>query len=167
MTLTLPLPDAPHPFSGAIFSEDRTYRYALTRRWGHGAPLVVIGLNPSTADELADDPTIRRCIGFARREGCCGLVMLNAFALRATDPRVMLAHPEPVGPSNDEIIRRHTVGVELVVFAWGAHGGHRGRDRELQRLVPNGLCFGATKDGHPKHPLYLKSDTPLVRWTGR
>jgi len=87
--------------SGATFSTDRVYRYALWRVWDAALPsFVVIGLNPSTADETENDPTIRRCIGFAKREGCGGLVMLNLFAVRATDPRVMMAHPEPIGPDN-------------------------------------------------------------------
>lgn len=148
---------------GARLSPDYRYRYTLWRRWNSRlVDLVVIGLNPSTADATLDDPTIRRCIGFAKRERCGGLFMLNLFALRATDPRAMRASADPVGPDNDEAIRRFTAGQHVVVAAWGAHGGHRGRDAQVRAMVPNLKCFGVTKDGHPKHPLYLKADTPLV-----
>jgi hypothetical protein len=158
--------------SGARFSDDRRYRYVLWRAWkawSDARALVVIGLNPSTADERIDDPTIRRCLGFARREGCGQLVMLNLFALRATDPRVMQADAEPVGPRNDATIRCWA-GIDaiaggprpLVVAAWGVHGAHRDRALTVRLLTPRLWCFGVTKDGHPRHPLYLRGDAPLV-----
>lgn len=148
---------------GAMFSDDRVYRYSLWRRWDRALPtFVVIGLNPSTADEATDDQTIRRCISFAKREGCGKLVMLNLFALRATDPRVMLAHPAPIGEINDAVIRAHVVRGGIFVAAWGAHGGHRGRDQAVLSLVPSLRCFGRTLAGHPRHPLYLRGDSPLV-----
>lgn len=150
--------------TGATFSPCRTYRYDLTRTWDRGRPpMVVIGLNPSTADETADDPTIRRCVGFARSWACGGLVMLNLFAVRATDPRVMLAHAAPVGPENDAAIRRHTgrEGV-LVLCAWGAHGTHQGRGAEvladLLRARRWPYALGTTAGGQPRHPLYLRAD---------
>lgn len=149
--------------SGARFSPDYRYRYTLWRRWDSRlSDLVVIGLNPSTADAMQDDPTIRRCIGFAKRERCGGLFMLNLFALRATDPKVMLASSAPVGPGNDDVIRKFALDRHIVVAAWGAHGGHRGRDAQVRAMVSNLKCFGVTKDGHPKHPLYLKADTPII-----
>lgn len=152
---------------GATFSPDQRYRYELWREWGEwlgtGGTFVVIGLNPSTADERNDDPTIRRCIAFAKREGCGRLVMLNLFALRATNPKVMLQHADPVGPQNDDFYHPFTTSPNcIVVAAWGAHGAHRGRGAEVAARIPNLLCFGHTKDGHPKHPLYLRGDTPLV-----
>jgi hypothetical protein len=156
---------------GAHFSPDRLYRYALWRDWSSWSnmrTLVVIGLNPSTADENDDDPTIRRCIGFAKREQCGRLVMLNLFALRATDPRVMKAHPEPIGPDNDAVIRHWTRDEydwsSIVVAAWGVHGAHMDRAMAARLLTPQLYCFGVTKDGHPRHPLYLRADTPLVRY---
>jgi hypothetical protein len=151
------------PHQDAVFSPDRMYRYVLSRRWAEGPrALIVIGLNPSTADEREDDPTIRRCIGFAKREGCSGLIMLNLFALRATDPMVMRAHPEPVGELNDQWIRDlATREAHVVVAAWGVHGEHRGRGAEVAAKIPNLLCFGRTKGGHPRHPLYLRADTAL------
>lgn len=149
---------------GARFSPDYVYRYTLWRMWSNrGRWLVVIGLNPSTADATNDDPTIRRCVGFAKREGLDGLFMLNLFALRATDPRVMMAHPEPVGANNDTAIREYARSDRgIVVAAWGVHGLHHGRAKAVCRMIPGLKCFGVTRDGSPKHPLYLRSDTPII-----
>lgn len=161
--------------SSASFSDDRRYRYTLTRRWGTGKSLVVIGLNPSTADERMDDPTIRRCIGFAKREGLDALVMLNLFAFRATAPAAMKAEPCPVAHpddrhANDRAIVFAAVDAGRIVAAWGVHGAHLGRDGEVRRnlLAPREhrlFALGFTRDGHPRHPLYLRSDTPLVEWS--
>src|ERR1700730_233565 len=158
---------------GAVFSLDRLYRYVLTRRWDSGRrQLVVIGLNPSTADENVDDPTIRRCIGFARAQRCDALVMLNLFAFRATNPMDMKdsygAGIDIVGDANDGTIRTYAWGDEvIVVAAWGAHGGFLGRDKEVRALgLPHLNCWGVTKDGHPRHPLYLRADTPLSSFDG-
>ena len=85
----------------------RVYRYLLTRRWGTVPAMVWIMLNPSTADAFAEDPTIRRCLIFAHREGCGGLTVVNLFALRSTDPKALTRHPDPVGPANDTFIRGH------------------------------------------------------------
>lgn len=148
--------------SGAELSADGIYRYVLWRRWGPGERrLVVIGLNPSTADATVDDPTIRRCVGFAKREGCDQLVMLNLFALRSPHPIVMLNHHEPVGAGNDAAIRRYACGEGVVVAAWGVCGTHHGRDQAVMAIVPGLRCFGVSKGGHPRHPLYLRADTPL------
>ena len=112
----------------AVFSEfpvGATYRYALERRWDHMRPyLVMVMLNPSTADAVRDDPTIRRCVGFAKKARAGGLLVLNLFAYRATDPRELREAADPVGPENDEIIKRHLDGMSLyegtkVVAAWG------------------------------------------------
>ncbi len=150
--------------SGAVFSEGRVYRYALWRCWNRERPLVVIGLNPSTADEVRDDPTIRRCKDFAIRERCGGIVILNLFAVRATLPGDMEAHPEPVGPDNDEALAFYGGLGKLVVAAWGVHGVHRGRSAEVARLLSPLHCFGRTNDGDPRHPLYLPRDAPISPW---
>jgi hypothetical protein len=125
-----------------------------------------IGLNPSTADETEDDPTIRRCIGFAKRWGFDGMCMLNLFALRATDPNEMKRHPDPVGPDNDECLRRGVHLFSKTVACWGVHGSHRNRHYGILGLF--GLAqlwhLGLTQAKQPKHPLYLRSDTNLVRW---
>lgn len=153
---------------GAVFSLDRMYRYVLTRRWEEGRrQLVVIGLNPSTADETVDDPTIRRCVGFAKRNRRSALVMLNLFALRATNPQDLYDSHEAgidiVGPGNDDAIRTYAWGDDvIVVAAWGAHGGFLNRDRAVRALgLPHLNCWGRTKAGHPRHPLYLRADTPM------
>jgi len=151
--------------TGARISLDRVYRYHLWRTWDDDAPrFVVIGLNPSTADETVDDPTIRRCIGFARREGCGGLDMVNLFAFRATDPASMKAASDPIGDANDAVIAAviTTRASDRIVAAWGVHGAFLGRGAAVARTCPTLRCFGVTKDGHPKHPLYLSSSTPLV-----
>jgi len=140
---------------GATLSGDRVYRYALTRQWGDGERVAFIGLNPSTADATTDDPTIRRCIGFARDWGYDGLVMLNLFAFRATDPAVMMAAADPVGPENDATIMEYVDSTAVIVAAWGAHGDYRKRGASVRAMIPDLRCLKLTKNGHPGHPLYL------------
>jgi hypothetical protein len=162
--------------SGATFSPCRTWRYCLWRRWrDHGIfdiddtrlgddnqdVCAFIGLNPSTADELEDDPTIRRCIGFAKSWGFGGIAMLNLFAFRATDPKDMKAARDPVGPWNDDALRRVTRVCRSTICCWGAHGSFRFRDSHVKALLfrKSTYCLGRTNDGQPKHPLYLKATT--------
>lgn len=156
--------------SGAAFSECDRYRWALWRRWEPTGALMVIGLNPSTADEHANDPTIRRCIRFAADLGYGSLWMLNLFAFRATDPRVMKREADPVGRMNDETLVTYAMRAGLVLAAWGTHGGHKARDLDvLELLYANGIkvhCLGETKHGHPRHPLYLRSDTKPAEFLG-
>jgi hypothetical protein len=159
--------------SGALFSGDRVHRYVLWRKIGDGdRPFIVIGLNPSTADETKDDPTIRRCMQFGRREGCGRFIMLNLFAYRATDPDDMKSVHDPVGPCNDTAIIAHCtptyVYKPLVMAAWGVHGGYRMRHSVMvARLLDEQIAvhvLGFTTEGYPKHPLYVRADTPLMRW---
>jgi len=118
-----------------------------------------IGLNPSTADETQDDPTIRRCIGFAKAWGFSALCMTNLFAYRATDPAVMKAEQFPIGgDENDLALRSLSESAGIVIAAWGVHGTHMERDAAVKKLVPNLQCLGTTKEGHPRHPLYLRKD---------
>lgn len=150
--------------NGALFSPCRTYRYVLQREWGYtGVNAVFIGLNPSTADETKDDPTIRRCIGYAKAWHCDGLIMLNLFAFRATDPNVMRAAADPVGPDNDKWLKR-LCGFTAVA-AWGTHGTYRNRENEVRALLPNLHCLKLTKDGHPAHPLYLPKTLKPIAWS--
>lgn len=152
---------------GAELSHDRVYRYTLWRIWDSNKPFVLfIGLNPSTADEYKDDQTIRRCLGFAKKWGYGGLYMANLFAFRATDPVEMKAHKAPVGPGNDEVLIRLSEQAGLVVCAWGAHGSHLSRNNDVYNLLNkyNLMCLDVTKHGHPRHPLYIKSDTELKRY---
>lgn len=152
-------------FSGAVFSPDQKYRYVLWREWSEEKRrLVVIGLNPSTADATKNDPTVTRCINFAKREGCGGLIMLNLFAFRATDPNVMFAASDPIGPENDKYIQAHVfTNHRVVLAAWGASGGYRQRDQNVCELLhgANLWCLGHTKEGDPRHPLYIKADREL------
>lgn len=156
-------------FSGAVFSPDQKYRYVLWREWSaEKRRLVVIGLNPSTADATKNDPTITRCISFAKREGCGGLIMLNLFAFRATDPNEMIAAAEPIGPENDTYIRAHVFAHHRIVLAaWGVSGGYRQRDKQVCELLAsaNLWCLGHTKEGDPRHPLYIRADQPLLPFT--
>jgi len=152
----------------------RVYRYALARTWGVGPAsneraATFVMLNPSTADGRTDDPTIRRCVRFAQREGLGGIVVVNAYALRTTDPAGLVGHSDPVGPDNDQVIAavlcERTPGP--VIVAWGADKTMRGSARPeqvIKLLRANGVepqCLGTTIDGYPRHPLFLKHDTPL------
>lgn len=156
--------------ASAVFdSRARTYRYLLTRIWDPSTPPVVfLMLNPSTADALEDDATIRRLAGpkgFARTMGAGGLVVVNLFALCSTDPRVLLHHTDPVGPLNDAFIRRATAGASTVVAAWGAAGVQHGRGGHVTAtLLDRSValhCLGTTSTGQPRHPLYLPGDAVL------
>lgn len=144
----------------------------LYRSWSDLATVakgraMFIGLNPSTADEHQDDPTIRRCIGFAKTWGYDSLVMLNLFAWRATDPIDMLQAPDPVGPENDWHLMNAAADADVIIAAWGTHGAHLGRDHVVRhmRWVGHRLhVLRLTKDGHPAHPLYLPAKLQPVRW---
>jgi hypothetical protein len=162
-------------YQNASFSPERVYRYTLTRIWRQpreqgeafaGARYVAfIGLNPSTADETTDDPTVRRCIRFAQRWGLDAMVMLNLFAFRSVSPGVLKAHGAPVGLQNDAHIVNWCRGVELIVPCWGVHGVYLDRDREVQVLLEPFMdkvrVLGQTKAGFPRHPLYLAGETEL------
>lgn len=163
--------------SSAVLSDDRVYRYVLRRIWDADvAPLLVVGMNPSTADEFADDPTIRRCVGFARSWGYGGLLMGNLFAWRSTDPMGLPSlngHDgrSPVGEHgpwdhgsrrpnvNDEWLERMSAQAALTLAAWGAikmpHGWEH-RPEDVKVLLAPMHTLGLTKEGHPRHPLYAK-----------
>lgn len=142
-----------------VFSECRQYRYTLWREW-HQAPagyVLFICLNPSTADETHDDPTVRRCVDFARRWGYGRLCVANLFAYRATHPQRLREVQFPVGRDNDGWLKHLSAKADTVVAAWGVHGTLAGRDREVVKLVGKQLfCLGVTKGGQPRHPLYLR-----------
>lgn len=146
------------------FSADKRYRYTLWRETGEQGESYVqfIGLNPSTADETINDPTVRRCMGFAHDWGFRWMVMTNVFAYRATDPRDMKKQVHPFGPDNARWIHETAQSADLVIAAWGVHGTWEGGDGHVRALVSNLKCLGKTKDGHPKHPLYLRRDSQLI-----
>jgi hypothetical protein len=153
----------------AYISDDGVYRYNLVRDKGdeNSQAILFIMLNPSVADAVFDDPTIRRCLGFADRLACDYMEVVNLFAFRATDPKDMKSAEDPVGPDNDTVIREALEDADVVICAWGAHGGYRKRDAVVLDIVremghvPNSLG-DLTKGGQPRHPLYLKGDTPLM-----
>lgn len=138
---------------------------------GFPKPCVFIMLNPSTADGETDDPTIRRCVRFASDLGFDRLEVVNLFAYRATDPQAILAlthDADPVGVENEEAFRGAAQDAGLLIAAWGVHGTHLGQDEtamgwlmELANKLPL-HCLGMTKDGHPKHPLYLPATSKPV-----
>jgi len=128
-----------------------------------------VGLNPSTADEQGDDPTVRRCIGFARKWNFGGLILVNLFAYRSTDPACLLETDDPIGPANDSHILGSARISGRVILAWGTRGTFLDRDQHVLSLLPGARCLGTTKDGHPRHPLYLPGNTmarPFCRALG-
>lgn len=139
----------------ATFSVCGLYRYSLTRQWGDGRCLLVIGLNPSTADDQIDDPTIRRCIGFAKSWGFSKLVMANLFAYRSTDPTGLEAIRDPIGPRNDSYLKRLSGQSDLALVAWGVRGSFMDRNEAVLAWLPEPHCLGRTKAGCPRHPLYV------------
>jgi len=152
---------------GATLSPCRKYRYMLWREWDPDKDTCVfIGLNPSTADESDDDPTIRRCIRFARDWGFGRLMMVNLFAIRATDPSVMKTSKEPIGSENDSYLISECGKASLVVAAWGNNGSHMGRSKEVTSML-SGIeikCFKMTAKNQPVHPLYQAADATLIKY---
>jgi hypothetical protein len=143
------------------------YRYVLYREWDVTLPaMAIIGLNPSSADEQHDDRTVRRCIDFAKREGCGALAMLNIFAYRATNPAELASCPDPVGRDNDHYIRSECENAMWIIVAWGTHGKLLGRGAQVVKLLRGRklLCFGINQDGSPKHPLYLSNNAKIIEF---
>lgn len=152
----------------ALYSECERYRYLLEIIWRADLPLVqFVGLNPSTATHAIDDPTLRRCKGFARDWGCGGVLMTNAAALRETDPSMMLAHPDPIGAENSAgWIASHPA--ERVICCWGANGSHRRLAEQVRAihevLGARAYALKLTSAGQPGHPLYLRGGTEPQPW---
>jgi Uncharacterized protein conserved in bacteria len=149
--------DAP---STAVYSPCEAYRYTLTRTWDPaGRKVLFVMLNPSTATEVQNDPTVERCERRARALGFGSFRVCNIFAYRATDPKVMRAQADPVGPLNDQAIADSALWADAVVCAWGTHGAHLSRGAQVEALLrATGKPLshlGLSKDGHPKHPLYI------------
>jgi hypothetical protein len=123
-------------------------------------------LNPSTADDKIDDPTIRRCMGFARREGYFGINVVNLYALRATNPKTVQTASDPVGPENDSYIQGICLACGEVIVAWGRWTFARQRIQEVSEMLSGVTlkCLGINKDGSPKHPLYVPKNAVFVPW---
>lgn len=154
----------------ASISFDGRYRFTLMRQWGEGEPVVWMMINPSTADAQQDDATIRRCIGFSQRWGYGGLIVVNLFALRSTDPKALYRNNEATGGlRNRRAVIAGARGRDVVV-AWGAAGvkGWSVYTATLAGLVgdvaESMVCLGVTKDGHPRHPVRLPYATERVPW---
>lgn len=148
----------------ATLSDDRVYRYWLERSWAETGKGFVnfIMLNPSTADADLDDATVRKCIGFAKRWGYDGLHIVNLFALRATDPKALYSHGDPVGPDNDGFIVAGWLSAEKTIIAWGKHGSlHLRAESVLAKLGPV-HALGLNADGSPRHPLYVPYTAKLI-----
>lgn len=157
----------------AVISECGRYRYNLIRRWGHGGPLCIVMLNPSTADANRDDPTIRRCMGLARSNGFAAIEVVNLFAFRATDKSriVPVGFTLALGSENDRYIESAMLRALCVVMAYGAHGGELGlwvRQRAstvssiADRCEQRQYAFALSKGGAPRHPLYLPKTCGLI-----
>lgn len=136
------------------------YRYWLERRWAEGPAVLFIMLNPSTADAEKDDPTIRRCMGFARSWGKPAIQVYNLYAFRATEPMKVFEAADPVGPDNDRGLFRVAKYAGLIIAAWGTLA-RNGRDRDVMGMLGylgcKVFCLEKTKEGHPKHPLYVRA----------
>ncbi|MBV1865222.1 MAG: DUF1643 domain-containing protein [Rhodobacteraceae bacterium] len=155
--------------SVAVYSECENYRYELTRVWDvAGRKAVFVMLNPSTATEIQNDPTVERCERRARALGFGGFRVCNIFAYRATDPRDMRAQDDPVGGANDAAILQACAWADQIVCAWGTHGEHLKRGPQVEKMLraqPKPLFhLGLSKMGHPKHPLYIAYAVQPERW---
>ena len=156
--------------SVAIFSDCERYRYELPRVWdASGRRVLFVMLNPSTADEFKNDPTVERCERRARALGFGAFRVTNIFAFRATDPKVMRSTSDPLGPQNDAAITGSATGwADTIVCAWGNHGEHLGRGRVVESMLKaTGRPLhhlGVTGMGHPKHPLYISYSQGLIDW---
>lgn len=156
--------------SGATFDPTRSYRYLLWRRWDVTLPEVAfVMLNPSTADETDDDPTIRRCAGFARAWGFGGIVVANLFAFRSASPLALRSCPDPVGPENNRYLCAVRERTNSVIAAWGQHGALFGRSAQVRGLLEAGGPLSVLRlnaGGEPAHPLYLPGSLRPVPWSG-
>ena len=148
----------------AVFSPDRRYRYRLGRRWAGSASVTFVMLNPSTADAEVDDPTIRRCIDFARRWGYGGLEVVNLYAFRATRPADLWRAEDPVGPDNDDHLRAVFARSAMIIAAWGVEAA-ADRVEQVLAFAPPMLALALSRAGHPRHPLYVPGSATASEWT--
>ena len=157
--------------SEAIYSPCERYRYSLTRIWApRGRRVSFVMLNPSTATELQNDPTVERCERRARALGFGGFRVTNIFAWRETDPARMRRVPDPVGPLNDAAILECARWADKLICAWGTHGAHLGRGPQVEAMLRAAghklHHLGLSKAGHPKHPLYIAYARQPEPWEG-
>ena len=155
--------------SWATYSDCETYRFALTRTWDpKGRKVMFVMLNPSKATEVANDPTVERCEARAKTLGFGAFMVTNLFSLRETDPHAMRKHPYPVGEATDDALQNGADWADMTIAAWGVHGVHQRRNTEVVSLFQSHNqplhCLGETKDGHPRHPLYLPYSAQPQPW---
>ncbi|MBD2102006.1 DUF1643 domain-containing protein [Leptolyngbya sp. FACHB-261] len=159
--------------TGATFDSTGHYRYNLWREWNEGPRLVFVMLNPSTANETKNDPTIRRCIGFAQAWGYGAVEVVNLFAYRSTRPEQLSRVADPIGPENDRYLLAAQERAQMLLFAWGNQGVLQQRHQAVLKLLrprfqsckPSyelGYCLGMTQVGQPRHPLYVRSETAPI-----
>jgi hypothetical protein len=158
--------------SGAVIIGN--YRYTLWRIWDRSKPILLyIMLNPSTADDVENDPTIRRCIGFAHELGYGGIMVVNLFAYRSVSPDALGYAKDPIGPNNDHHILVQARAADRIICAWGPNGAFRDRDIAVMKMLREGgvtariECLRLTKANHPGHPLYIMSGTVPITFKGR
>lgn len=153
-------------YSGARFSDCGRYRFSLWRIWDKNKDCVAfIGLNPSTANATTDDPTIRRVIKFGADNGYGGIYMLNLFTLISPDPSYLkksIISPDLL--ANFHLEHHSGYPIKDRVFCWGSFKEAKERANEVIKMFPNALCLGQNQDGSPKHPLYLKGNTKLIKF---
>jgi len=148
----------------ALLSACGRYRYSLTRSWSGGPCMLFVMFNPSTADALRDDPTIRRCVSFAMRENYGSMEVVNCFAFRSPTPDALRMQTiDTVGPDNRATVRAACQRAGIVVCAWGAHPVGTSPVPTIVAEAER-WCLGVTRDGSPRHPLYVRGDAPLIRW---
>jgi len=144
----------------AVFSADRKFRYLLSRKWDEGPILAFVGLNPSTANEQTDDPTVRRCIAFAKAWGYGAVHVVNLFALVSSEPAILFTAPCRIGPDNDQYLARLAAHGDKVIAAWGNHGAdYKDRVAAVLDILTNCrdvYCLSKNKTGQPIHPLYVR-----------
>lgn len=154
--------------SEAVYSDCQRYRYLLTRAWGPGPKALFVMLNPSTATEVQNDPTVERCERRARALGFGAFRVTNIFAFRATDPKVMRAEPDPVGPGNNAAIADSAIWADAVLCAWGNHGSHLDRGAQVEALLRGTGSrlqhLGLTGQNQPRHPLYVSYGQQPEPW---
>ncbi len=155
--------------SVAMYSGCENYRYSLTRTWDpKGRKAHFIMLNPSTATEMQNDPTVERCERRARTLGFGAFRVTNIFAWRDTDPKKMRAASDPIGTQNDAAIAQGCAWADQIIAAWGSHGAHMNRGQEVKQMLQNMALpvfhLGLTKEGHPKHPLYIAYTQQPHEW---
>jgi len=150
---------------GAIFSKDGKYRYALWRAWSRSRQsLMFIGLNPSTANGIMDDPTITRLMVRAGQAGFGSLLAGNLYALVSSNPKVLLEDGDAIGVETDEYLRRMIAMAGVVLCAWGSFPAAKERTMPVLEMVPVPLCLGTNGDGSPKHPLYISYNVAMMRY---